>query len=182
MVSQCPMIRDCRPSDLEAVRELYALEVLEGTASFEIEPPDLADMTARWQAVVADGLPYLVAEVDGRLAGFAYASRYRPRPGYRHTCEDSVYVARWSRRQGVGRALLDRVLQGATAQGMRQMIAIVGDSAHLASIALHRRAGFHTVGVLENVGLKFGRWLDTVILQRPLGEGAASIPTAAPPG
>jgi L-amino acid N-acyltransferase YncA len=172
------MIRDCRPDDLDGVRALYALEVLEGTASFEIEPPDLAEMTARWQAIVAAGLPYLVAEIDGRLAGFAYASRYRPRPGYRHTCEDSVYVARWSRRQGVGGALLEAVIARSTAQDMRQMIAIVGDSAHLASIALHRRAGFHTVGVLENVGLKFGRWLDTVILQRPLGEGAGSIPTA----
>ncbi|MGH6914999.1 MAG: GNAT family N-acetyltransferase [Geminicoccales bacterium] len=170
------MIRECRRSDLETVRQLYALEVLEGTASFEIAPPDLAEMTARWQAVRDAGLPYLVAELDGQLAGFAYAGRYRPRPGYRYTCEDSVYVARWARQRGVGGALLDAVIAGASAQGMRQMIAIIGDSAHAASIALHQRAGFRTVGVLKNVGFKFERWLDTVIMQRALGDGAVPIP------
>lgn len=176
------MIRGCRRSDLETVRELYAREVLEGTASFEIEPPDLAEMTARWQAIGDAGLPYLIAELDGRLAGFAYAGRYRSRPGYRYTCEDSVYVARWARRRGVGQGLLEAVIAAATARGMRQMVAIIGDSAHVASIALHQRAGFRTVGVLENVGLKFQRWLDTVIMQRALGEGASSIPDRQEPG
>jgi phosphinothricin acetyltransferase len=160
------------------VREIYALEVREGTASFELEPPSLAEMAARFAAIAAAGLPYLVVELDGRIAGYAYAGPYRPRPAYRYTVEDSVYVARFARRQGVGRALLDAVIERATAQGTRQMVAIIGDSAHLASIELHRRAGFRLVGTLENVGWKFGRWLDTVIMQRPLGAGAES----APPG
>jgi phosphinothricin acetyltransferase len=158
---------------LAQVREIYALEVREGTASFELEPPSLTEMTARFAAIEAAGLPYLVAALDGRVAGYAYAAPYRPRPAYRHTVEDSVYVARWARRQGIGRALLHALIERATTQGMRQMVAIIGDSAHAASIELHARAGFRLVGTLENVGWKFGRWLDTVIMQRPLGPGAA---------
>ena len=169
-----PAVRDCTRADLPEVREIYALEVREGTASFELEPPSLAEMTARFAAIEAAGLPYLVAELDGLVAGYAYASPYRPRPAYRYTVEDSVYVARFARRQGIGRALLDAVIERATAQGLRQMVAIVGDSAHLASVELHRRAGFRVVGTLERVGWKFGRWLDTVIMQRPLGAGAAT--------
>jgi L-amino acid N-acyltransferase YncA len=165
------------------VREIYALEVREGTASFELEPPSLSEMTERFAAIEAAGLPYLVAALDDRIAGYAYAAPYRPRPAYRHTVEDSVYVARWARRQGVGRALLAALIERASARGMRQMVAIIGDSAHRASIELHARAGFRLVGTLENVGWKFGRWLDTVIMQRPLGPGAATPapeePTAA---
>jgi L-amino acid N-acyltransferase YncA len=171
-MSPSPPVRRCTREDLPEVREIYALEVREGTASFELEPPSLAEMTARFAAIDAAGLPYVVIELDGRIAGYAYASPYRPRPAYRHTVEDSVYVAGWARRQGVGRALLAAVIERATALGMRQMVAIVGDSAHLPSIELHRRAGFRLVGILENVGWKFGRWLDTVIMQRPLGDGA----------
>ena len=167
-------IRPCTREDMPGVREIYALEVREGTASFELEPPSLAEMTARFAAIEAAGLPYLVAEVDGRIGGYAYASPYRPRPAYRYTVEDSVYVARFARRQGVGRALLAAVIERATVRDMRQMVAIVGDSAHLASIELHRRAGFRLVGTLENVGWKFGRWLDTVIMQRALGAGAGA--------
>jgi L-amino acid N-acyltransferase YncA len=173
-MSPSPPVRRCTREDLPEVREIYALEVREGTASFELEPPSLAEMTARFAAIDAAGLPYLVMELDGRIAGYAYASPYRPRPAYRHTVEDSVYVARFARCQGVGRALLDAVIERATAVGMRQMVAIVGDSAHLASIELHRRAGFRVVGTLENVGWKFGRWLDTVIMQRDLGAGAGA--------
>ena len=173
-----PLLRDCREDDLAAVHEIYRLEVLEGTASFELEPPDLAETTARWQAIRAAALPYLVAELDGRIAGYAYAGTYRPRPAYCFTVEDSVYIARWARRQGVGRQLLDAVIAGATARGRRQMVAIIGDSAHTASIGLHQRAGFRLVGTLEDVGWKFGRWLDTVIMQRPLGEGAGALPPA----
>jgi L-amino acid N-acyltransferase YncA len=173
-MSPSPPVRRCTRKDLPGVREIYALEVREGTASFELEPPSLAEMAARFAAIDAAGLPYLVAELDGRIAGYAYASPYRPRPAYRYTVEDSVYVARFAHRQGVGRALLGAVIERATARGMRQMVAIVGDSAHLASIELHRRAGFRLVGTLENVGWKFGRWLDTVIMQRDLGAGAGA--------
>ena len=173
-MSPSPPVRRCTREDLPGVREIYALEVREGTASFELEPPGLAEMAARFAAIDAAGLPYLVAELDGRIAGYAYASPYRPRPAYRYTVEDSVYVARFAHRQGVGRALLGAVIERATARGMRQMVAIVGDSAHLASIELHRRAGFRLVGTLENVGWKFGRWLDTVIMQRDLGAGAGA--------
>jgi phosphinothricin acetyltransferase len=171
-----PSLRECRTDDLATVHEIYRLEVLEGTASFELEPPDLAMVTERWQTIRAAGLPYLVAEIDGQVAGYACAGTYRPRPGYRFTVEDSVYVARWARRRGVARALLEAVIAGATAAGRRQMVAIIGDSAHAPSIGLHRQAGFRRVGVLEDVGWKFGRWLDTVIMQRPLGDGATSLP------
>jgi L-amino acid N-acyltransferase YncA len=165
-------VRPCTQEDLPQVREIYKLEVREGTASFELEPPSLAEMSARFAAIEAAGLPYLVVELDGRIAGYAYAGPYRPRPAYRHTVENSVYVARWARRRGVGRALLDAVIERTTAGGMRQMVAIIGDSAHVASIQLHAQAGFRLVGTLENVGWKFGRWLDTVIMQRGLGAGA----------
>ena len=180
-MSPSPPVRPCTQGDLPEVREIYALEVREGTASFELEPPSLAEMTARFAAIEAAGLPYLVAEVDGRIGGYAYASPYRPRPAYRYTVEDSVYVARFARRQGVGRALLAAVIERATVRDIRQMVAIVGDSAHLASIELHRRAGFRLVGTLENVGWKFGRWLDTVSMQRDLGDGAsAPAPDGSP--
>jgi L-amino acid N-acyltransferase YncA len=171
-----PELRACRLEDIDQVQQIYAVEVLEGTASFEIEPPDVREMQARFEAVAARGLPYLVAEIDGRIAAYAYATLYRLRPGYRYTVEDSVYVARWAQRRGLGHALLDAVIRQATDAGMRQMIAIIGDSAHAASIRLHERAGFRTVGTFTDVGLKFGRWLDTVLMQRPLGEASTSIP------
>jgi L-amino acid N-acyltransferase YncA len=174
------VVRLCTEQDMPEVREIYAIEVREGTASFELEPPSLADMVARFAAIEAVGLPYLVVEQGGRIAGFAYAGPYRPRPAYRHTVEDSVYVARWARRQGVGRALLEAVIEHATQRGMRQMIAIIGDSAHAASIRLHDQAGFRLVGTLQHVGWKFERWLDTVIMQRPLGDGAATPPGSNP--
>lgn len=171
-----PTVRDCEQRDLPAVHEIYAPEVSGGTASFELEPPSLAQMAERLATIEALGLPYLVAESEGRVAGFAYAGPYRPRAGYRYTVEDSVYVARWARERGIGRALLDAVIARATERGMRQMVAIIGDSAHIASVALHERAGFRMVGVLANVGFKLGRWLDTVIMQRPLGPGAEGAP------
>jgi phosphinothricin acetyltransferase len=180
-MSPKPPVRRCTQQDMPGVCEIYVLEVREGTASFELEPPSVAEMTARFAAIEAAGLPYLVVELEGRIAGFAYAGPYRPRPAYQHTVEDSVYVARWARRQGVGRALLEAVIERTTARGMRQMVAIIGDSAHTASIELHARAGFRLVGTLEHIGWKFGRWLDTVIMQRPLGEGAATSPGSDPP-
>lgn len=172
------VLRACRHEDIEAVQAIYALEVLEGTASFEVDPPGLREMTARFEAIKLRGLPYLVAEVDGRVAGYAYAAPYRPRPAYRFTVEDSVYIARWAWRRGIGSALLDALIEQTTDAGMRQMVAIIGDSTHIASIRLHERAEFRVVGTLENVGLKFGRWLDTVIMQRPLGDGATALPDA----
>ena len=174
-------VRACTRADLPDVCAIYALEVREGTASFELEPPSLAEMTTRFAAIEGAGLPYLVAELGRKVAGYAYASPYRPRPAYRYTVEDSVYVARWARRQGVGHALLEGVIERASGQGMRQMVAIIGDSAHTASIELHARAGFRVVGTLEHVGWKFGRWLDTVIMQRPLGPGAATPAMPDPP-
>ena len=170
-------IRPARPADLPAILEIYAREVATGTASFELEPPDLAEMSRRYEAVTARELPYLVAEDDGRLAGYGYASPYHLRPGYRWTVEDSVYVAAWARRSGVGRALLEGVIERAAAAGMRQMLAIISQSATAdASTRLHERAGFRRVGTLEVVGFKHGRWLDVAILQRPLGPGPTRSP------
>ena len=162
-------IRDSRVDDLPAIREIYAAEVLEGTASFELTPPDSAEMAARREAVLAGGLPHLVAEIGGRIAGYAYAGPYRPRPAYRHTVENSVYTARWARRRGVGQALLEALITACTAIGKRQMIAVIGDTDNVASIRLHAAHGFDHVGTLKDVGFKHGRWLDVVLMQRPLG-------------
>jgi L-amino acid N-acyltransferase YncA len=166
---RAPVIRDAEEEDLEACRAIYALEVLEGTASFELEPPDLEELRRRHAAVLALGSVWLVAELDGEVLGYAYAGTYRPRPAYRHTLESTVYVARAARGRGLGRMLLERLIAEAAARGFRQMVAIIGDSANVASIELHRRCGFRHVGTLEAVGFKHGRWLDTVIMQYPLG-------------
>lgn len=163
-------IRPAQVADLGAVQAIYALEVTEGTASFELEPPDRAEIARRFQAVTGQGWPYLVAERNDRILGYAYVGPYRPRPAYRFTVEDSVYIAREARRLGIGRRLLDALIERTVAAGGRQMVAIIGDSAHIASVRLHERAGFRLVGTLENVGFKFDRWLDTVIMQRPLGD------------
>jgi phosphinothricin acetyltransferase len=155
-------------ADLGAIRAIYEPEVLAGTATFEIEPPSLEELAARLAKVEAAGLPWLVAEDDGRVAGYAYAAMYRDRPAYRFTVEDSVYVAEAARGHGLGRALLLALIAGARAAGMRQMVAVIGDSANLGSIRLHRACGFRDVGALLGVGHKFGRWLDTVLMQRSL--------------
>ena len=173
-----PKIRDSRADDVPAISEIYAAEVLEGTASFELTPPDAAEMAARRDAVVAGGLPHLVAEIDGRVAGYAYAGPYRPRPAYRHTVENSVYTARWARQRGVAQALLEALIAACTAAGKRQMIAVIGDTANVASIRLHAAHGFVQVGTLKDVGFKHGRWLDVVLMQRPLAtDGDGSEPT-----
>ncbi|HEX6141555.1 MAG TPA: GNAT family N-acetyltransferase [Geminicoccaceae bacterium] len=168
-----PAIRAARPDDLDAIRAIYAVEVLEGTASFELEPPDLAEITRRYGAIRERGLPYLVATAGGQVVGYAYAGPYRPRAAYRYSVENSVYVAGDVRRAGIGRLLLDALIDQAGAAGMRQMVAIIGDSAHLASIRLHERAGFRLVGTLTDIGFKHGRWLDTVIMQRALARERA---------
>jgi L-amino acid N-acyltransferase YncA len=163
-----PRIRPAGRADLDAVRAIYAIEVKHGTASFEIEPPDLAEMARRFESVRAAGLPWLTAEVAGRVVGYAYAGPYRARPAYRYSVESSVYVAQDARRLGCGRALLDALIEEAGRIGKRQMVAIIGDSAHVASIRLHERCGFRMVGTLIDIGFKHDRWLDTVIMQRAI--------------
>ena len=169
-------IRPAVPSDIPAVTAIYDHAVRHGTASFELEPPDAAEMARRFQALAGGGFPYLVAEVDATIAGYAYAGPYRPRPAYRWSVEDSVYVAPALHRRGVGGALLARLIAEGERRGFRQMIAVIGDSAQAPSIELHRAAGFRLIGACENVGFKFGRWLDTVMMQRDLGEGARTVP------
>ena len=169
-------IRAAGPADIQVITQIYDHAVRHGTASFEIEPPDEAEMKRRFESLTHGGFPYLAAEVDGVVAGYAYAGAYRARPAYRWTVEDSVYVAPAAYRRGIGRALLDRLIADSTSRGFHQMIAVIGDSAQTASIELHRAAGFRLVGTIENVGFKFGRWHDSVIMQRPLGPGAATSP------
>ncbi len=169
-------IRAATAADIPAITAIYDHAVRHGTASFELEPPDATEMARRRQALVDGGFPYLVAEADGAIAGYAYAGPYRLRPAYRWSVEDSVYVAPALHRRGIGAALLHRLIVEAEQRGFRQMIAVIGDSAQAASIELHRAAGFRLIGTVENVGHKFGRWLDTVLMQRPLGPGAASPP------
>lgn len=157
--------------DIPAVAAIYTDHVLHGTASFEIKPPSVEDMHRRHAAVLAAGLPYLVAERAGEVLGYAYATPYRPRPAYRHTIENSVYVRADLAGQGIGRALLSELIALVERGNWRQMVAVIGDSENRASIALHERLGFRRVGVFESVGFKHGRWLDTVLMQRSLGQG-----------
>ena len=166
------IVRASTPADLAAAQAIYAHHVRTGTASFELEPPDLAEMARRRAALVDKGLPWLVAESDGRVVGYAYAGPYRARPAYDWTLEDSIYVHPDWPGKGIGKALLTRLLAECTALGHRQMIAVIGDSANAGSIGLHRACGFVDVGVLTAVGWKFGRWIDSVLMQRPLGAGA----------
>lgn len=170
------VVRASRQEDMAAVTEIYALSVREETASFELEPPDEAEMRSRREALLARGYPHLVAEVEGRIAGYAYASAYRPRPAYDQTVENSVYVARWAQRRGVARALMRALIEACAATGRRQMIAVIGGSQHKASIEFHRALGFETVGVLKDVGWKHGQWLDSVLMQLPLGAGGSTPP------
>jgi phosphinothricin acetyltransferase len=159
-------LRPATAADLPAIQAIYAPEVLEGTATFELQPPDAAEIGTRLAKVEEQRLPWLVAELSGTVAGYAYAAPYRDRPAYRFTVEDSVYVARTARGHGLGRALLKAVVDSARAAGMRQMVAVIGDTANESSIRLHEACGFSHVGTLRDVGFKFGRWLDTVLMQR----------------
>jgi phosphinothricin acetyltransferase len=169
-------LRAAIAADMAAVAAIYRPAVLTGTASFELEPPDEAEMRRRFEAIVGEGYPYFVAELDGRVVGYAYASAYRTRPGYRFTVEDSIYITPEAQGKGVGRMLLEALIDTSTAKGYRLMVAIVGDSRNFASIALHRSAGFTFCGTIHSVGYKFGRWLDSVIMELPLGEGDRSAP------
>jgi L-amino acid N-acyltransferase YncA len=162
------VVRDSNESDMAAVQAIYAHHVLHGLASFEEEPPALAEMLRRRADVLARGFPYLVAEIDGQVAGYSYASPYRARPAYRFSIENSVYVAHGRVRAGVGRALLAALIVCCEHGPWRQMIAVIGDSANTASIGLHAELGFREVGTLHDVGFKFGRWVDSVLMQRAL--------------
>jgi L-amino acid N-acyltransferase YncA len=167
-------IRPATPADIPAITRIYAHAVRHGTASFELEPPDEAEMMRRPRGLLDGGYPYLVAEIDGAVAGYAYAGPYRTRPAYRYTVENSIYIAPEAHRRGVGRALLDRLIGECEARNYRLMIAVIGDSAQAPSIELHRAAGFKMVGAFEAVGYKFNRWLDSVLMQRPLGKGSSA--------
>jgi L-amino acid N-acyltransferase YncA len=169
-------IRPAAVADLPAITAIYAHEVRVGTATFELVPPDLAEMTRRFQALTDGGFPYVVVVLDGEVAGYAYAGSYRPRPAYRFTVENSVYLRPASHRRGIGRQLLERLIADCEARGFRQMIAVIGDSANAASVGVHAACGFQMIGTHPNVGLKFGRWLDTVMMQRELGQGASTVP------
>jgi L-amino acid N-acyltransferase YncA len=165
------LIRPSRPEDIPAVTAVYAWNVLNGTGTFELEPPDEPEMARRRDDVCAKGLPWLVAERGGALLGYAYANHFRPRRAYRFCLEDSIYLAEGARGQGVGRLLLAELLARCEALGARQMLAVIGDSANAGSIGVHRSLGFEHTGVLKSAGWKFGRWLDVVLMQRALGLG-----------
>jgi len=169
-------VRPAASGDMAAITAIYRPAVLTGTASFELDPPEEAEMLRRFHSIVDAGYPYLVAEREGRVAGYAYANAYRPRPAYRFTVEDSVYVAPDAQGGGVGGALLSQLIDACALAGFRRMVAVIGDASQHASIALHRRVGFAPCGTLHAVGYKFGRWLDTVLMELPLGEGSASAP------
>ena len=169
-------IRPTLEADLPAITVIYQQAVREGTATFELEPPDLAEMTRRFRALVEGGYPYLVGVFEDEVVGYAYAGAYRPRPAYRFTVENSIYLDPSFHRRGIGALLLERLIVECEARGFRQMIAVIGDSANAGSIGVHTKAGFKMIGTHPSVGLKFGRWLDTVMMQRDLGEGAGTVP------
>lgn len=170
------LIRPSAPEDLPAITEIYGWNVEHGTGTFELERPDLAEMTRRRADVLAKGLPWLVAERDGEVLGYAYANPFRPRMAYRFALEDSIYLSSKARGQGLGRLLLAELIARCEAAGGRQMYAVIGDSGNAGSIGLHRALGFEPVGTMRAAGWKFERWLDVVIMQRPLGLGDASAP------
>jgi phosphinothricin acetyltransferase len=169
-------ICDSRDDDIPAVQRIYAHHVLRGLASFEEVPPPPAELARRRADILSRGLPYLVAEVDGAVAGYSYASPYRGRSAYRFTLEDSVYIANGLHRRGIGRALLTTLLARCERGPWRQMIAVIGDSGNAASIGLHTRLGFRRMGALDAVGWKFDRWVDSVLMQRALNGGDAKPP------
>ncbi|QQS13811.1 MAG: N-acetyltransferase [Rhodospirillales bacterium] len=172
-------VRESTDSDVAAIQAIYAHHVNTGPASFEEVPPSNKEMAARRHDVIRRGLPYLVAEIDDIIVGYAYANLYRPRPAYRFALEDSIYIDKDCIGRGIGTALLSALLDRCTALGYRQMIAVIGGG-QPASIALHARHGFQPAGKLPDVGFKFGKWLDSVLMTRPLGPGATSLPSRSP--
>jgi len=175
------IIREAHAGDFGAVQRIYAHHVLHGLATFEEVPPSVGELRARWARVQASRLPYLAAESAGGVVGYAYATAYRARPGYRYAIEDSVYVEHDRCGQGIGSALLTALIARCESGPWRQMIAVIGHSGNAPSIALHSRLGFGRVGTFRSVGLKLGRWVDTVLMQRPLGAGDASLPRPLSP-
>jgi len=169
-------LRPSTDADLPAITAIYADNVLHGTGTFELEPPDQAEMTRRRADVLGKGLPWLAAEADGQVLGYAYANHFRPREAYRFCLEDSIYLHPDARRRGVGRLLLAELIARCEAAGARQMLAVIGDSANGGSIGVHRTLGFEHTGVLKAAGWKFGRWLDVVLMQRALNTGATDAP------
>ncbi len=170
------VIRDATDGDMAAIQAIYAHYVLHGLASFEETPPDTVELNRRRRLITGRGLPYRVAERDDTVLGYAYAGPYRSRPGYRYSVENSVYVAPDAARQGAGRMLLADLIEKCRAAGARQMIAIIGDIDNTPSIGLHASLGFTEVGNIRSVGFKFGRWVDTVIMQLALGDGDTTLP------
>jgi phosphinothricin acetyltransferase len=170
-------VRPATPDDIGGIHAIYAHHVLKGLASFEEEPPSAAELRRRYAEVVGHGLPYLVADFGGMVAGYAYCTLYRTRSAYRYSLEDSVYVRPDAQGRGIGKTLLGELIRCCEATGYRQIIAVIGDSANAASIGLHASAGFLRVGTLRSVGFKFGRWVDSVLMQRPLAAGDGSPPT-----
>ncbi|MCW5319896.1 N-acetyltransferase [Verminephrobacter aporrectodeae subsp. tuberculatae] len=171
-----PTIRPSAASDIPAIAAIYRHHVLHGTGTFEIDPPCEADMAARRADVLARGLPWLVAEKDGQVLGFAYANWFKPRPAYRFSAEDSIYVSDSARGLGLGRRLLTEVAAQAEAAGVRKLLAVIGDSANAGSIGVHRALGFTEVGIMRSVGWKFGAWRDVVLMEKPLGEADRTAP------
>ena len=173
------LIRPSTAADLPAIAAIYAWHVARGTGTFELDVPDAPEMARRRDDVLAKSLPWLVAERDGHVLGYAYANHFRPRRAYRFCLEDSIYLAEEARGQGLGKLLLAELLARCEAAGARQMLAVIGDSANTGSIGVHRALGFEHVGVMRSAGWKFDRWLDVVIMQRSLGLGAAHPPVDA---
>ena len=169
-------VRDRRDADMARITEIYTHHVMHGSSSWELSPPDTAEMSRRAAALTEAGYPYLVAEINGQVVGYAYAGAYRPRPAYRNTVEHSIYIDDAVRRGGIGRILLESLIESCTKLGFRQMIAIVGDSQNRQSIEFHEKMGFTHVGKVQDIGYKFDRWMDQIILQRALGPGADSPP------
>jgi L-amino acid N-acyltransferase YncA len=170
-------IRPAAPGDIPGITRIYAHAVTHGTASFEIEPPSETEMARRMQGLLTKGFPYLVAERTGAIAGYAYAGPYRERRAYNWCVEDAIYVAPEFHRRGIGRVLLARLVGEAEAKGFRQMIGVIGDSGNTASVGVHAASGFRLVGTFCSIGFKHGRWLDTVLMQRALGDGDALPPS-----
>lgn len=170
------IVRSATAADIAAITGIYRPAVLNGTATFELDPPDEMEMLRRFKAIVEAGYPYFVAELDGQVVGYAYANAYRTRPAYRFTVEDSIYITPEAQGKGLGRALLAALIDKSTEKGYRLMVAVIGDSRQYGSIALHRSAGFTFCGTIHSVGYKFGRWLDSVIMELPLGLGDKSMP------
>ncbi|WCM94589.1 N-acetyltransferase family protein [Acidovorax sp. NCPPB 2350] len=171
-----PTIRPSRDEDIAAITAIYAHHVLHGTGTFEIEPPGTDEMAARRADVLARSLPYLVAEDNGEILGFAYANWFKPRPAYRFSAEDSIYVAETARGQGIGRQLLEALCVAAEAAGVRKLLAVIGDSANTGSVGVHRAAGFSQIGVMRSMGWKFGAWRDIVLMEKSLGAGDTTAP------